>query len=48
MTMTEISPAPLHTSAPTAEEEWLAAWTARAPALEPEKADEVLELMGLL
>jgi hypothetical protein len=48
MTNTQTIAAPLHTSASLSEEDWLANWTARAPVLEPEKVDEVLELMGLL
>jgi hypothetical protein len=48
MDNTMTAPAPLHTSAPSTEEEWLASWTARAPDLEPDKVDEILELMGLL
>jgi hypothetical protein len=48
MTNTQTLPVPLNTSGPSADDDWLAAWTARAPVLEPEKADEILELMGLL
>lgn len=48
MTNTQTVNAPLHTSAPSTEEEWLASWTARAPDLEPDTVDEILELMGLL
>jgi hypothetical protein len=38
----------LNTSGPSTDEEWLASWTARAPDLEEDKVDEILELMGLL
>lgn len=48
MTNTQTLAAPLNTSGPSQEDDWLAAWTARAPVLEPDKADEILELMGLL